>query len=290
MRRLGVTLLAALSALAGCSLFTSFRQFEDGDSADAGTADGTSTTDTATPTDASQEGGPPTRSDQYRAAVLADDPIVYLRLDEKSGVKAADQTGKHDAFFVRSPMLGRPGLFADDDAIELGVGSDAHVTISGTDTRFAGAVPFTFEAWVMPQTFANWQWIATTEQTSAPRAGWSVLVNANAVPAYEAWNGTGTIARAVYLGAKPLAMGAWQHVVFTYDLAVLTGYVDGSPIATSNTTAAGPNAGALMVGCRTIDGNLDSCLDGWRIDEIALYAKALSHARVAEHFTLGRPQ
>lgn len=294
MRRAAFAL--PLVVLAGCSLFTSLEDF-DGDGtgeADAATPDGLATANdsgTTPGTDGSADAdasAPTTPSETYRAAVLADQPIAYFRFEETSGTSLKDETNGHTGTAFGSPTLTASGLFGPTDGIELPADSKAHVRVDGTDVRFAGSMSkFTVEAWVFPTKFQDYQWIASTEEPFAPRSGWSIFASSTATASYEAW---ATELRALYLSAKPLVLGKWQHVVFTYNGIVLTGYVDGVKVQTTEYTTTMPDIGQLTFGCRLINGNPSECLQGWKLDEIALYSDALTVQRVKAHYDLGAPK
>jgi len=289
MRR--ALLAAAFAVLAGCSLFTSFSGLENGDAVDASadamaTNDGGTTTDTGAPIDAGGD-STPSRSETYREAVMADNPIAYFRFEEASGTTTKDETGKHNATLMFSPNLAAPGLFGTTDGIELPKGSQSYVKVDGTDVRFPGVAPFTIEVWVHPAVFRDWQWIASTEATLSPRGGWSVFTTVDGYASYELWPVNG---RSIVLNTKPLVLDKWQHLVFTYSGAVLTGWVDGMKAEAQPTNGSADDVGALTFGCRIGDGTAIQCLDGWRLDEIALYAAVLPEARITEHYVLGAPK
>jgi hypothetical protein len=280
-----------LVVVAGCSLFTSLDEY-DGEPADAppdASADVPPTTDGPPAADSATDSSDAakSRSDEYRAAVMADQPIAYFRFEEESGTTAKDETGAHLGTLVFSPTLGAPGLFGPKGGIEFPIDSKAHLTVSGNDLRFAGVAPFTIEAWVFPAVFEDYQWIISTESTVNPRQGWSVLANATATPAYETWPGN---ARSTHLDTSPLVLSKWQHLVFTYNGAVLIAYLDGVKRETIPSTEALPDLGTLTIGCRYGDGVVNQCLDGWRVDEIAFYATPLTELRVKAHYDLGVPK
>ena len=50
----------------------------------------------------------------YRSAVLANHPISYWRLDEASGMVAADLEGAHSGTYLNAPSLGQSGVLVGD--------------------------------------------------------------------------------------------------------------------------------------------------------------------------------
>lgn len=281
-----------VGGVAGCSLFTSFSGLENGtDVPDAASEGSTSNDATTTPDDdapASDSGdAAPSRSEIYRAAVMADSPLAYFRFEETSGTTTKDETGRHVATLMFAPNMTAPGLFGATDAIEFPVDSQAYVKVDGTDVRFPGTAQLTIEVWVNPAVFRDYQWIISTEATASPRGGWSIFAPAGGYAAYELWPSTG---RTLYLQERPLVLGKWQHIVYTYSGAVTAGFIDGVKADSVASMVSAPDVGALVFGCRIADGKAIQCLDGWRLDEIALYGSVLSEARIAEHYALGVPK
>ena len=81
----------------------------------------------------------------------------------------------------------------------------------------------------------------------------------------------------------PITTGAWSHFVWTYDGATHALYVNG---ALSSASATGSNvgiAGNNYIGCRQGTTNFWS----GRIDEVAIYNRALSATEIADHYKRG---
>jgi hypothetical protein len=233
------------------------------------------------------------RSAAYRAAIMADMPLAYWRFEETNGNVATDETGQHDGTYVLGPTLAVDGIIPGTRAMALPTGKNAHVEVPGSVFRFAGNAAFTIELWALPKVFRDYQWIGGTENPLLPRSGWSVVVESAGVVSQEVWvpppdAASSSSARFTSLGGMPLALGRFQHIVFTFDGSTTSGYIDGSLVLTKATPKAAPDTGALLWGCRLNDNALDHCLDGWVLDEIAVYEHALDAARVKAHFDLGK--
>lgn len=236
---------------------------------------------------------PRTRAEQYGDAVLADNPIAYWRFDEKNGVVARDETKRYPGRYQNGPTLDVPGIFGAGGAIQIAMGSTGHVAVPGDALKLAGTSPFSIEVWILPRLFADYEWIAGTERgPSQARLGWSLLVNAQAAPSFEAWEpndaGGSTQVRGFSLGAQAVVLDAWQHLVVTYDGTMHVGYVNGVVKFSEPWSAPITAANELLWGCRRGDTGLIHCLDGWRLDEAAIYGSALSAARVSAHYDLGK--
>lgn len=100
---------------------------------------------------------PAQAAERYRDAVLADHPIAYFRLDERSGAIAHDSSGHHfDGVIGARVSRGRPGVIPDA-ASSLGFNGgdrstkDDVVRVRG-NAMFERAQQLTIEAWVVPDT------------------------------------------------------------------------------------------------------------------------------------------
>jgi hypothetical protein len=238
--------------------------------------------------DAAKVDAAPSPSDLYAAAVLADKPLGYWRLEETSGSVAKDETGRNDGKYVNAPVLGEPGI-AGSRAMKLPAQLSAYMTVATGNFRFPGTTPYTVELWVKPGVFRNYEWIATTELWDPARHGWSVLVDQAGILRYEVWttdgDGGSNQVRGLAVSATPITAGTFRHVVLAYTGSTAVGYVDGINTTNFDTTGAGQDTGTLFFGCLS---NVSGCLDDWVIDELAIYDFALTGARAKAHYDLGK--
>lgn len=227
------------------------------------------------------------RAEAYAREVLADAPLAYYRFEESSGLVAKDERGAFDGVYTGSPLLGAAGV-AGSRAVTMPEGIIARVEIDAAPLRFVGRQPFTIELWAKPgPNLGEYQWIASTEAGS-PRRGWSIFSSPSAYLSYEVWDvvdGGSDIVRAIYPTRVKITTGRFYHVAFTYDGTTLVFYLDG--VQEKSLTEGGnvPNVGEVVLGCR---GTATSCLDGWTLDEVAFYGKALPTARVKAHYDAGK--
>lgn len=231
------------------------------------------------------------RADLYRAAVLQDSPIGYWRFDETEGTAAKDEMGEHPGVYTYAPTLGRPGLFGSTGAVELPESSHAHVAVPGDAFSFAGLVPYTVEVWVKPRVFSNYQIIASTE-SSPPRNGWSVFATDDGKVNYEVWrpnDGGSQEVRSLTSGGTVLSLDRFQHVVATFNGDIMKLYVDGVLAKSNPAPSAAVDTEGLILGCRRSSGDVVNCLNGWVLDEAAIYDFPLTSERVLAHFQLGEP-
>ena len=87
-----------------------------------------------------------------------------------------------------------------------------------------------------------------------------------------------------YVNIGSPVVGAWSHVVATFDGSVTVIYLDGVEVGRNSGSAAGPiggGPGALVIG-DTPQGQFNKLAGD--LDELAIYGSALSPAQVAAHF------
>lgn len=299
MRRAAVVVASALVAsvcsMTACSLFTSLSGFSDGDgTTDAAGDTGSNPTDGSSGNDGqTADGGGdaadagPSRSALYAQAVLADGPLGYWRLEEASGDVAKDETGRHDGECFDGPLRGQPGIVGSR-GMKFPTGNTARLVVASDAYAFGGNAAHTIEMWAKPGALRDYQWLATTEKPVAGgRNGWSLLGDSDGKIRYEFWRSDGDGGFAVPRGvlSEAVMTGAFNHVVIVYDGTTVRGFLGGVEFGGFNNSVVIPNDGELTWGC---DRNNQGCLDEWVIDELAIYAGALSVDRVLAHYTLGK--
>jgi hypothetical protein len=256
------------------------------DDADAGMHDddaaasdaGADVTKPDAPADAPTDAPPDAPSSVYRAAVLADAPLAYWRLGEKSGTVAHDETGHgYDGTYTGTYTLGAAGALAGDPDTAVTLDGVTGQVDVGDNFDFAGQVPFSFEAWVKPAVIDSVYRHVVTKMAfngfGNPQVGtYVILQQGNTILGFERWQDAAT-ELTVETSSYPAA-GSWAHVVATYNGSVGELYVNGVAVQAS----AGVG-GVTASGVHMLWGNV---LQGV-IDEIAVYDHVLSAARVAAH-------
>jgi hypothetical protein len=275
----GATFVAIVGAVASCTLVTDLNGLSGAPFSDAGTADVTS----PPPSDGSAEGAPadtgadaPTST--YRAAVLADGPVSYLRLGASTGTAAPDESGLGN-FGVLSGTFewSYPGALKGDPDTALLTSEAALDFARAFDAT--GMHPFSLEAWIKTEIIDTvyrtlFDQMATI---SAKRQGYTVFLEENQVVFERRVDDVQLTARA------PAAtfIGRWVHIVCAYDGSALNLYVDGV-LASSQPDARlqPPTSATLLVAA---DEKIAGTFHGG-LDEVAIYDKALAPARVKAHF------
>ena len=239
-------------------------------------AEATSATDATTAT------ATPSNDMTYTSEVLADSPVAYWRLGEASGTTAVDETGSHNGTYVGSPTLGATGLLAGD--------TDTSVTFNGTsqyvDIPAAGAFtvgqPFTLEALVEVAADSTDRGIIGNGYSNT---GYHLRILANnRLRMILFQDGTAY----TFSDSTTVLSAGVHHLVGTWDGAgVPKVYVDGVDVSGAR-VAAGTIA-SIASGYNLRVGHLPGAPGGWnrRLDEAAIYDRALTATEVQAHYDVG---
>lgn len=222
----------------------------------------------------------------YVAEVLADGPILYYRLGEAVGSgSAADQSNAAKNGSYDQVSLGRPGAIVGDPDTAAQFGGAAELTIPASAMPdFAGRVPYTIEVWAKPgQMTTEFPHLVSKESdTKDGRQGYALFIQDSAGYAFERYRDGANTGKVVMPSAP--TVGAFSHVVGTFDGAALVLYLNGQ------VTASGADAKDLLaqpgregrVGAGPGEVHFPGVLD-----EVAIYDKALGAERVLAHYRAG---
>ncbi len=209
----------------------------------------------------------------YSAAVLADLPVAYWRLNETSG-NAVDASGN-----------GHGALASTGITYQVTSAVDVGVTLDGAITTFY-SVP-TAPALHPGDTFSLEAWLRLTDVTSVP-----VIFDSGATADFQMYvDATGHIVlqkrdtSAIGTSTAAYNNGSWHHVVWTKAAATNHLYVDGVDVTPAITNAT-IVAGATALGLGRLAAFASNQLTG-SLDEVAIYNTALSATRVAAHYAAG---
>jgi hypothetical protein len=231
-----------------------------------------------------QEGTP---ADDYAALIEETRGLVaYWRLDEASGDTAADRGGQGiEATYAPGVSLGEPGLIGEANAAAgLGGTDDAYVD-AGDVLDFEAGAPFSLEAWIQPDEFANpYPRLVMKEATddSGNRQGYLLYISRETGRlGFERWrDGEANVVTTI----EPIPLGEVTHVVAVYDGQAMRLYIDGEGIAE---VPAGLGLSdtpfPFRIGARA-DGS--SPFTGV-VDEVAVYETALDAETIQAHFQAG---
>ena len=228
----------------------------------------------------------------YRALVLCDQPLAYWRLGERAPPSAFDQVnagpvGTYDSSDAGGIQYGVPGAIVGDPDTAIHLNGTTSVT-AGTSLGFPGTAAFSLEAWVKPDV-VNANYRAIISSTAWPSGGHKVgyaLWSQTSGLAVERYAGTSAVQTALDQTALPTS--TYTHVVATYDGGNLSVYANGAlMVAVFMQLSVETTQAPFQIG----DDN-SRHLPPWEgnIDEVAVYAHALSAAQVMEHYRVGSRQ
>jgi hypothetical protein len=223
--------------------------------------------------------------DRYAAEVLADNPAAYLRLDDGAGLVAVNRVaGGPAGTYVGAVGLQAPGALANGNrAVELK--NDAWIDW-GDVFPFAGAAPYTLEAWIRPRVVDSTRFVFDRGPSggSVPGEGYTVYFGNGYLLAARSRAAGGEFGY-VSTGASP-ATDVWTHVVVTYDGASDRFYAGGVLVDAASAGPIGTSVpGRLAIG-NLARGQFNKFV-GF-VDEVAIYDHALTAARIAAHFAAAK--
>jgi Concanavalin A-like lectin/glucanases superfamily len=222
----------------------------------------------------------------YARLVTADAPIGWWRLGDPSGITAVDSSGRsHNGTYAATGVtLNQSGSLAGD--------TDSAATFAGTtgatgsvsipahaDWRPAGG-GWTMEAWVNPTSLGPTQEVIRIGGGD----GWFLRVNGTNVGSLWSFGGGNFITPE---GGTVPAANVWTHIAATYDGAFVRHYVNGSlRYRVAETRALAPSyTGNLGIACQDPSSGGEFFLG--KLDEVAVYNKALTPAQISAHYAAG---
>ncbi len=316
-RILAVTL--ATASLAACSLFVPLDDY-DSQSTDASVADAAQPGD-AGPHDARADSAPPVTDagslSAYARTVLADQPLLYVRLDDPPDASTPTQIFMNDgvvdasivsggAYLASAVQLGVPGaIVGDPDTAvylngQLGGQQNAISLSDNVDYSFKGKVSYSVEVWARPDPAqiadgGYGRFWSRDEGFDASRQAFTAGVSGDSFFTERITSGDDT--RLLYKSSALLDGTAipWVHVVVTYDsiTARLAIYVNGAvfdSVVTNGGSLGFLQATELVLGGEpgTTDSNNDEpTIYLGALDEFALYAQPLDASAILRHYQVG---
>jgi len=216
----------------------------------------------------------------YRSEVLADSPLIYLRLGEPSGPTAVDETGQHNATEVGVINWGLSGAIGLDSDTAVGSSGTGGLRVSATGWLPVGSSARTIEFWFRPSANPNaFRGISYGLTSSGTNLTYfysttSIMVSIGA-------SAFGTLASST--------LNQWHHIAVVFPVGAtrldeFLIYRNGIPVSAQTIFGLGS----------TLVNTLDSALhinmdesDGFYncdIDELAVFGTALSPARIKAHY------
>jgi len=225
-----------------------------------------------------------TPANDYEAAIVADKPEAWYRLNETGGTEIWDSMGRHD------------GAYASGSTVTMGV---AGVVVGSTDkaasfdgaTSSYGIVPFSprlnsqnfaIECWAKTDTTADLTPVSS--HSSTPDGYWLRTYPAGAWSGGVA-NGTSGFYVPSATAADGIVAGQWKHVVMVYDGSLkvyVNGQWDGGTYVDFKRNSSAPFIiGALGATAPTAPSGFFK----GQIDEILVYTNGLTLAQAQSHYS-----
>jgi hypothetical protein len=223
-------------------------------------------------------------ADTYGAAVFNDSPVAYWRLDETSGSTAADTSDSgNTGQYIGGVTPGAAG------ALSGGFGNAA--TFDGSTGNVASS-----SSTGGPSTFSTELWFKTTTTRGGKLIGFgnSQTGNSGAYDKHVWMTDSGRLEFGVYNGSFDIVRsaagqndGSWHHVVATQDSSGMKLYLDDALVDSNGVTTNQGYGGYWRVGGDNLAFWPDRPTSDWfagTIDEVAVYANALTATQVDNHY------
>lgn len=224
------------------------------------------------------------RASAYARAVLGDDGALSLwRLGDTGSAVAYDGRRAHDGAYAGGAAAGAPGAIVGDPDTAAALGGGQQRVTVPDDPALTPSGAFTQEAWFRldPQA-ADASDHLIVSKSQWPN-GYLLAVLSDGRLADSVMGAAGALGVST---AGPVVPGVWHHAAAVFDGRTLALYLDGGAVASSSqqdpfgatavkaplTIGAGADGGGAFVGS---------------IDEVALYASALSPTAIARHYAIG---
>jgi hypothetical protein len=211
--------------------------------------------------------------------VLSDAPVGYWPLSETTGATAYDLSGNsNNGAYSGAYTLGASGMLpgSTDTCVTFSGGA---MTVADAPPLRLGTGPLTIEMWINPSSQASFATLI--DNVARP---YSIFTNSSGTS--QIYPTIGGSQNGSLTTSAAIANGTRRHFVLTVDGSHhVTVYLDGVSVLTS--TFPSPTvvdaSGFVLAGNPSGGGGL------WQgnIQELALYATALSPARVAAHYSAG---
>ncbi|HUA68740.1 MAG TPA: LamG-like jellyroll fold domain-containing protein [Candidatus Saccharimonadales bacterium] len=236
----------------------------------------------------------------YSTVVMADHPVAFWRLDEKSGTNALDTVGSFDGMYsyVGSDLTyGYPSGVPHDDDTMVHITNTAIVTVPYALELNPVTGPWSYEFWIQPTSLDpnNFHTPISSEANpnmGANLTGWNIYQHVASVWTWNIFNGGSGGSFTSEFVDNPIVAGTWYYMVLTDDGTNMNWYSNGRLVLTESVKGVGfvqngingdPNnaAGPLTIGVRS-----DGVFGDWDggVGDVAVYNYVLSPQQIQNHF------
>ena len=223
---------------------------------------------------AASTAGLPTASKTYDATVLADHPAAYWRMDETGGTTMTDASGNHnDGVYAGAYALGQPAAFGGAGNLAVTFGGQSGGSASVPSSPSLQMSTITIELWIKKRTDTEYGVYVAKNHFQLLNNRHNGALEFRMTPEAEP----------ALISSSTLALNSWYHVVATYDGRVAKLFVNGK----LNGTLAVAATSVQTADPTTIGRRWDGLYADAVLDEIAIYATALSGDRISAHWRAG---
>ncbi len=244
---------------------------------------------------------PLVQASDYESVVLRDRPLAYYRLNDTTPHRAATATNSgslgaagNGAYFpgtqnqVPGALAGSSDTAAGYTAIDQ-VSCDGGVPTIVPFRSELNTATFSVEAWLKPTLdgLGNAQCPLYNRKEVAVLTGWAIYQRGQTAGwNFRGYNGVDAN-RSIDITGGPYAVGAWSHLVLTFDGSVAKLYVNGVLAGSqSGVTNYVPNTDPISFCVGGFASGTENPFIG-SMDEVALYKTALTGAQVTAHYQNG---
>jgi hypothetical protein len=228
-----------------------------------------------------------TTTQPYSAAVLADAPYVFYRVDEASGATAVDQSGNGLNGTYASVAYRQAGALPNNFGYSIGLNGNGRLLAGGN--AMASPSDYSVELWFKTSSAAGGKLFGfeSTRNATSPTYDRHLFMRPDGRLVYGGWSTKPTLL------VSPAAYnnGGWHHLVLTASQSKgrqsTVMYVDGQQVASGSTTATTNFNGWWRVGYGSLPtgaGYPTSASFNGQVDNIAGYQFELSASRVGAHY------
>jgi hypothetical protein len=225
----------------------------------------------------------PVTPGSYQAAVVAGNPMAYWQLGEASGTTAFDYVGGFDGTYNGNVMLGVPGaIVGSTDTAVYFDGTNSSSAYVGTPLQLNNMANVTMLGWIRRE---------TNQANRTGLFGQNDLVEFGYIDnnTIQAW--VDDFDTAVNISPNPIPNEQWGQVGLVLNSGVSTVYVNGSAAGTVNLPSS--NYGSNGFTFNIAGGGIFDAIGAngnWfngRVDEVAVYNRALTAAEICGLYFLG---
>lgn len=215
----------------------------------------------------------------YRTEVLADSPLSWWSLEEKTGTIAADATGPNQGFIQGGVSLGVPGPFGGDHSAMRFDGARCTGVDVGRNANSMALQQFSIEQWVRTTSTAGgilFRW---------RNHGYGFYGDGGAV-ALDGYPNGGNVGTS---GGPGIADGQWHHVVGSWTGSAFQVFRDGVKVGETSASGTLRYSGEHRVAIARDAGACDGRVRSFQgdIGQVAFYPKHLGAQRVLAHYCAG---